>query len=144
MSGEAGMRPYALFPLVMVSLFSMMVACSNYGNPFPFMGSFYEGEVAKRFVFADSLVSLYLLIGIVKRQQLTVWLLIAYNLLDICNAWINLALIPVAEYARLTTMPVTGHDLRFNTLFATMVLLLLNLYLYLNRRQFDNRSPYLF
>lgn len=137
-------RPLALFPLVVVALFSLLLAFSNYGNPFPFMGTLYQGEVARRFVFADSLVSLYLLIGIVKRQQLTVWLLIAYNLVDICNAWVNLALIPLADYARLAAVPVSEEDLRFNTLFATLVLMLLNLYLYRNRRQFDNHSPYLF
>ena len=137
-------RPLALFPLVLVALFSLLLAFSNYGNPFPFMGTLYQGEVAQRFVFADSLVSLYLLIGIVKRQQLTVWLLIAYNLVDICNAWVNLALIPLADYAQLAAVPVSEEDLRFNTLFATLVLMLLNLYLYRNRRQFNNYSPYLF
>lgn len=137
-------RPLALFPLVMVSLFSLLLAFSNYGNPFPFMGTLYQGEVAQRFVFADSLISLYLLIGILKRQYFTVWLLIGYNFVDICNAWVNLALIPIVEYAALAVVPVTEEDLRFNTLFATLVLLLLNLYLYRNRRQFNNYSPYLF
>lgn len=137
-------RPFALFPLAVVALFSMLLAFSSYGNPFPFMGTLYEGELAKRFVFADSLVSLYLLIGIFKRQQLTVWLLIAYNTLDISNAWVNLALIPAAEYARLAVIPVSQDEMRFNTLFASLVLMLLNLYLYRNRRHFDNYSPYLF
>jgi len=144
MSADRGRRPFAIFPLVLVSLLSMLLAFSHYGNPFPFMGRFYLGDAAQRFAFADSLISLYLLIGILKRQQLTVWLLIAYNLLDICNAWVNLALIPAADYARLAAIPIPEGDLRFNTLFASLVLMLLNLYLYLNRRQFDNRSPYLF
>ncbi len=140
----AEQRPLSLFPLAVVALFSMLLAFSNYGNPFPFMGTLYEGEAAKRLVFADSLASLYLLIGIYKRQQLTVWLLIAYNTLDICNAWVNLALVPAAEYARLAVVPVSEGELRFNTLFASLVLMLLNLYLYRNRRQFNNYSPYLF
>lgn len=137
-------RPLVLFPLVLVSLVSLLLSFSSYGNPFPFMGAIYQGAAAQRFVLADSLVSLYLLIGILKRQRLTVWLLICYNLLDICNAWVNLSVIPVAQYAGLAPVPVSEHDLRFNTLFATLVLLLLNLYLYRNRREFDNRSPYLF
>lgn len=137
-------RPLALFPLAAVSLFSLLLSFSSYGNPFPFMGTLYQGEVAQRFVFADSLVSLYLLIGILKRQQLTVWMLIAYNLVDICNAWVNLALIPASEYASLAVVPVSEDELRFNTLFATLVLLLLNVYLYRNRRRFNNYSPYLF
>lgn len=144
MSPETGRRPLALLPLVLLSLFSLLLAFASYGNPFPFMGTFYQGAVAQRFVFADSLISLYLLIGVVKRQQLTVWLLIAYNLLDICNAWVNLALIPAADYARLAAVAVPESDLLFNTLFATVALVLLNLYLYRIRREFDNHSPYLF
>jgi len=144
MPGETASRPFYLFPLAVGSLFSTLLAFSNYGNPFPFMGTFYLGGAAERFAFADSLISLYLLIGILKRQRLTVWLLIAYNLLDICNAWVNLALIPAAEYARLAATPIPEGELRFDTLFASLVLMLLNLYLYANRRQFTNRSPYLF
>jgi len=144
MSSEKSVRPFALFPLAALSLFSLLLSFSHYGNPFPFMGSFYLAEAAERFVFVDSLISLYLLIGILKRQRLTLWLLIGYNLLDICNAWVNLALIPAAEYARLAAVPIPEGELRFNTLFASLILMLLNLYLYANRRKFDNRSPYLF
>ncbi|WP_185244563.1 hypothetical protein [Citrifermentans bremense] len=142
MSGE---RPrLALLPLAVVAGFSMLMAFSNYGAPFPFLGVIYEGGAAKALAFADSLISLYLLIGVLKRQQLTVWLLMAYNLFDICNAWINLAIIPFDEYARLAVVAVSEDDLRFNTLFVTVILVLLNLYLFRIRRQFDNRSLYLF
>lgn len=137
-------RPLALFPLAAIALFSLLLGFSSYGNPFPFMGTIYQGEAAERFVFGDSLITLYLLIGILKRQQLTVWLLITYNLVDMTNAWVNLALIPAAEYGALAVVPVSEQDIRFNTIFATLVLTLLNVYLYRNRRQFDNPSPYLF
>ena len=127
-----------------VSLCSLLLAFSSYGNPFPFMGTLYAGEAAQRLVFVDTMICLYLVIGILKRQKLTVWLLIGYNLFDICNAWVNLALIPAAEYARLAEAPVPEHDLLFNTLFASLLLVLLNLYLYRIREFFDNRAPYLF
>ncbi|WP_026840644.1 hypothetical protein [Citrifermentans bremense] len=136
--------PFALLPLAVVAGFSMLMAFSNYGAPFPLLGVIYEGGAAKSLAFMDSLISLYLLIGVLKRQQLTVWLLMAYNLFDICNAWINLAIIPVEEYAKLAAVAVSEDDLRFNTLFATVIVVLLNLYLFRIRRQFDNRSPYLF
>lgn len=137
-------RPLAMFPLVAIALLSLLLSVSSYGNPFPFMGTMYQGAAAERFVFADALLSLYLLIGILKRQRLTLWLLIGYNLVDIVNAWVNLSLIPIEEYARLAPVPVSAEDLSFNTLFATLVLLLLNLYLFRIRHQFSNRSPYLF
>lgn len=144
MSIEAQRRPFALFPLAAVYLFSLLLAASNYGSPFPFMGSFYPGRVGEWLVFADSMISLYLVVGILKRQRLTLWLLIGYNLLDICNAGVNLALLPVGEYARLAGTPIPEDELLFSTLAAALVLMLLNVHAFRKRRHFNNRSPFLF
>lgn len=144
MSFESGRRPASLWPMVLLTLSSLLLSFANYGTPFPFMGTFYQGGAAERFAFADSLISLYLLIGVLKRQRLTVWLLIGYNLLDVCNAWVNLSLIPAAEYARLAEAPVPEADLLSNTMIASIALMLMNIYIFRIRREFDNRSPYLF
>jgi hypothetical protein len=144
MSDETRSRPFALVALASVYLFSLLLAVSNYGQPFPFMGRFYPGRAGEWLVFADSICSLYLIIGILKRQRLTVWLLIAYNLFDICNACVNLAQLSASEYARLAGAPIPDGDLRFNTLAAALVLMLLNVYVFGNRRHFHNSSPYLF
>jgi hypothetical protein len=85
-----------------------------------------------------------LVLGIWKRQSLTLWLLIGYNLLDICNACINLALLPVTAFAQLAGGAIPEADLRLNTMVASVLLLLLNCYLFSNRRHFNNKSPYLF
>ncbi|QXE92901.1 hypothetical protein [Geomonas subterranea] len=144
MSADSGRRPASLWPLVLLTSFSLMLCFASYGNPFPFMGTLYQGASAQRFVFGDSLISLYLLIGVLKRQRLTVWLLIGYNLVDICNAWVNLSLIPAAEYARLAGSPVPEGDLLSSTLLASIALILMNMYIFRMRREFDNPSPYLF
>lgn len=143
-AGQGKGRPFALLPLAAAYLFSLLLAVSSYGYPFPFMGSFYQGRAGDCLVFADSIISLYLVIGILKRQRLTLWLLIAYNLLDICNALVNLALLSAEEYARLAGVPISQGDLRFSTLAAALVLMLLNVYILANRRRFDNSSPWLF
>jgi len=137
-------RPFGLSVLAAAYLLFLLLTVSSYGYPFPFMGRFYPGVPGECLVFADSMVSLYLLIGILKRQRLTVWLLIAYNLLDIGNACVNLALIPPGLYARLAEVPIPEDELRFNTLAAALVLIFLNIYVFRNRRFFDNPSPYLF
>lgn len=136
-------RP-TLWPLVLLTGFSLLLCFEGYGNPFPFMGTLYQGEAAKRLVFADSLVSLYLLIGVLKRQRLTFRLLVAYNAADICNAWLNLLLIPASDYARLAGVSIPQEELLSNTLIASVALVLVNLYLFRVRRAFDNFSPYLF
>ena len=137
-------RPFGLNALAAAYIFFLLLSASGYGDPFPFMGRFYPGRPGELLVFADSIISLYLCIGILKRQRLTVWLLIAYNLLDICNGCVNLALISPAEYARLAGGPIPMDELRINTLAAALLLMLLNLYVFRNRRHFDNLSPYLF
>jgi hypothetical protein len=137
-------RSFGLSALAAAYRFFLLLSASSYGDPFPFMGRFYPGRAGEALVFADSMVSLYLLIGILKRQRLTVWLLIAYNLLDICNAAVNLALISPDQYARLAGIAIPQSELRINTLLAGIFLVLLNFYVFRNRRHFDNRSPYLF
>jgi len=144
MPNETRRRPLAVVLLAAAYLFSLLLAVSNYGDPFPFMGSFYLGPAGDSMVFVDSMICLYLFIGILKRQRLTLWLIIAYNLLDICNACVNLALLPVSEYARVAGTKIPEADLVFNTLAASMLLMLLNVYVFRNRRHFNNRSPYLF
>jgi hypothetical protein len=144
MPDETPRRPLALLALAAVYLFSLLMAVSNYGYPFPFMGRCYTGRAGEWLVFADSMISLYLVMGILKRQRLTLWLLIAYNLLDICNACVNLALFSASQYASLAGAPVPEAELRLNTFVAALVLMLLNVYVLGNRRHFNNDSPYLF
>ena len=137
-------RPPALYLIAALYLFSLLNAVSDYGYPFTFMGTSFQGGAAHCFVFADAMVSLYLIIGVLKRQRLTLWLAVAYNTLDQANALVNLALFSADRYAGLTGVRVSEGELRSDTLTAVLILLLLNVYLFINRRLFDNRSPYLF
>ena len=144
MSDETPGPPLALFALAAVYLFSLVLAVSSYGNPIPFLGGCYTGRAGECLVFADSLICLYLILGILKRQRLTLWLLIAYNLLDICNACLNLALLSPGQYALLAGAPVSASELRLETFAAALILMLLNVYVLNKRRHFNNVSPYLF
>jgi hypothetical protein len=136
--------PFGLLALAAVYLISFMHAVSSYGDPFPLLGTLYTGRGGGALAFADCLISLYLFIGILKRQRLTVWLLIAYNLFDTCNAFVNLKLLPIRDFALAAGAPVTQQALRQDTLSATIFLILLNCYVLGKRRHFTNSSPYLF
>jgi hypothetical protein len=144
MPEQTASRPFALVLIAAIYLFSLLLAASNYGSPFPFLGRLYLGGAGEWLVLADSIICLYLVLGIWKRQSFTLWLLIGYNLLDICNACINLALLPVAPYAQLAGKTIPEADLRLNVVAASVLLMLLNGYLFSNRRHFNNKSPYLF
>jgi hypothetical protein len=126
---------FARAALAGVYLFSFLAAATSYGDPFPLFGSFYPGRGGEALVLADALVSLYLCIGILKRQQLTLWLIIAYNLFDIANGLVNLALLP---------LPVPALEARIDTISAVAFLIALSGYVIAKRRCFNNTSPYLF
>lgn len=144
MSDENAPRPLALHIVAAIYLFSLLLALSSYGDPFPFLGRFYSGGAGQVLVFADSMICLYLFLGILKRQRLTVWLIMGYNLFDILNAWVNLTLIPAPAYAQLAGAPIVESELRSNTIAAALVLVFISVYVFANRRHFTNRSPYLF
>ncbi|HJV37021.1 hypothetical protein [Geomonas sp.] len=136
--------PFALPLVATVYLISLLLSASSYGDPIPFMGRFYTGKAAACLVFVDCLVSLYLAIGTMKRQRLTVWLIIGYNLLDLVSALLNLALIPLEEYARVSQVAISQDAVFFDTLAAGGILLFISVYVFRKRRYFYNRSPYLF
>ncbi|MDD2273824.1 MAG: hypothetical protein PHP95_14280 [Desulfuromonadaceae bacterium] len=132
-----------LVPLVGVYLFSMLIVLSDLGEPFPFMGEFYSDEASESLIFANSVISLYLIFGILKRQQLTLWLLIIYNFIDSFNGITNLFLLPVQQIITASGEIVPDYHYRLNAFCVFVLFLMLNVFLYINRRHFDNKSIYL-
>jgi hypothetical protein len=137
-------RPLPVLLLGAVYFCSLLLVVSSHDSPYPLLGRVYSGRAGEWLSFCDAIVSLYLLIGILKRQRLTVWLILAYNAIDIVNACVNLALLPADAYARLAGDPVPMRQVEASTLAAVVFLMLLNAYLIANRRHFNNTSRYLF
>ena len=134
---------FVLAPLVGIYLLSSLLTLSNLGEPFPFMGTFYTGDTSESFIFADSIISLYLIFGILKRQRLTLWLLIGYNFLASCNGIANLLLLPVQNFLNASGAMAPDYHYRLTSFGVLVLFLLLNVFLYVNRRHFDNKSIYL-
>ncbi len=137
-------RPLGLSLLTGLYLFLFLVSASTFGNPFPFLGQIYVGTAAKLLVFADSLVCLYLFLGTMKRQLLTWYLLICYNLFEIVNTVINLNFITRAELEKFTGERISGEALFVNNIAAALAMLLLTQYVYRHKHFFTNRQKYLF
>lgn len=135
--------PPALLALAGFYLFSLLLAASNLGSPFPLLGRIYRGGAGEWLGFAEVMISLYLCLGILKRQRLAFWLVIAYNLFDICNGLVNLALIAPREYAAVG-IAIPENELCINTFGAVLILLLITFCLFRKRSEFSNSSPYLF
>lgn len=140
---EAG-RPFGLTLLTGLYLFFFLLSVSTYGNPFPFMGSIYQGSVAKMLVFADSLICVYLFLGISKRQALTWYFLLAYNMFEIVNTIVNLTFIRLQDLEKLVGGAVDQHGLLINNSAAALALLLLSQFIYRSKKYFNNPDKFLF
>jgi hypothetical protein len=137
-------RPLGIVLLGGLYLFFFMLTMSTFGHPFPFMGSIHQGKVADALVFIDSMMCLYLFLGLMKRQKLTWYLLIGYNAFEIINTLVNLRLITAAELEKVAGQPVNPQALAINNFSVIVALILLTAFVYRHREYFTNRSKYLF
>ena len=143
-SDEDQRRPAGLTLLGGLYLFFFMLTMSTYGHPFPFMGTVLLGRAAEMIVFVDSMLCLYLFLGVMKRQKLTWYLLLGYNCFEILNTLINLKFISAAEIEKIAGQPVDPQGLMVNNLSVVVAILLLTIFIYRHRSYFGNRSNYLF
>jgi len=144
-SGDASeQRPLGVTLLAGLYLFFFLVSASTYGNPFPFLGNIYTGIPARVLAIVDCLVCLYLFLGILKRQRLTWFLLIAYNLFEIINTIVNVNFITVSDLEKFIGVQVNGDGLWINNIAASLAILLLTQYIYRNKDFFCNRRVFLF
>ncbi len=137
-------RPLGMTLLTGLYLFLLIVSLSTYGNPFPFMGKVHTGLSARFLVFCDSLICLYLFLGIMKRQYLTWFLAIGYNLFEVVNTIVNLNFIKLSELEQALCTPISSEGLQTNNIMASLAILLLTQYIYRSKPYFTNRQLYLF
>jgi hypothetical protein len=95
-------------------------------------------------VFIDSMICIYLFVGICKRQLLTWYFLLAYNLFEIINTIVNLTFISPQEIAKLVGSRVDPNSLVVNNIAAALAILLLSQFIYRNKGYFNNRDKFLF
>lgn len=137
-------RPFGLTLLTGLYLFFFMLSVSTYGNPFPFMGTIHTDTSARILVFFDSLICVYLFLGIYKRQLLTWYFLIAYNLFEILNTVVNLSFITPKDIEKIAGSQVDRNALLINNIAAALAILLLTQFIYRHKGYFNNRQKYLF
>ena len=137
-------RPLALNLMAGLYLFFFLVSASTFGNPFPFFGQIYAGTAAKMLVFADSIVCLYLFLGIMKRQILAWYSLLGYNLIEIFNTVVNLKFIPLKDLEKYLVSHVHQETLLTNNIAAALAILLLSQFIYRHKHYFTSRDKYVF
>ncbi len=137
-------RPLGMVLLGGLYLFFFMLTMSTFGHPFPFMGNIYHGKAAEVLVFIDSMICLYLFLGIMKQQTMTWYLLIGYNTFEIINTLVNLRFITAAELEKISGHPVDPQGLTINNFSVIVAIILLTAFIYKHRAYFTNHSKYLF
>ena len=121
-----------------------MLTVSSYGQPIPFFGAIYHGTTAGVLVFIDSLICLYLFLGLMKRQNLTWYLLLGYNAFELMNTLINLLVITSAELEKVVGEKIDSPGLLVSNVSVMVAILLLSGFISFQRGYFTNRSKYLF
>jgi len=137
-------RPLGMVLLGGLYLFFFMLTMSTFGHPFPFLGVIHQGKAAEVLVFVDSMICLYLFLGLMKRQRLTWYLLIGYNTFEVVNTLVNLRYITDAELEKVMGQPIDSRGLAVNNISVIVALILLTAFIYRHRECFTNRSKYLF
>lgn len=137
-------RPLGMTLLGGLYLFFFMLTVSSYGQPIPFFGIIHHGKVAGALVFFDSLICLYLFLGLMKRQNLTWYLLLGYNTFEVVNTLTNLFLITPAELEKVVGEKIDPSGLLTSNISVIVAILLLSGFIVHHRSFFTNRSRYLF
>ncbi len=137
-------RPLGMVLLGGLYLFFFMLTMSTFGHPFPFLGTIHQGRAAEALVFIDSMICLYLFLGLMKRQRLTWYLLIGYNAFEVMNSFVNLRYITEAELEKVLGQPVDSRGMAVNNISVIVAIILLTAFIYRHREYFTNRSKYLF
>ena len=137
-------RPLGLTLLTGLYLFFFLLSASTFGHPFPLVGHIFQDATARMIVFIDSLICLYLFLGIMKRQLLTWYLLIGYNMAEIVNTIVNLSCISQQELEKVLVIQINTDAMRVNNIAASLAILLLTQFIYRNKHYFIYRQKYLF
>jgi hypothetical protein len=137
-------RPLAMTLLGGLYLFFFVLTVSSYGQPIPFFGTIYHGTTAGALVFFDSLICLYLFLGLMKRQSMTWYLLLGYNTFEVVNTLTNLLAITPAELEKVVGEKVDSSGLLASNISVIVAILLLSAFVFRQRNCFTNRSKYLF
>lgn len=137
-------RPLGITLLGGLYLFFFMLTVSSYGHAVPFFGIIYHGKMANVLVFFDSLICLYLFLGLMKRQSLTWYFLLGYNTLELVNTLINLLCITSVEVEEIVGKKIDASGLLVSNISVMVAIVLLSGFIFYHRNYFTNRSRYLF
>lgn len=143
-NGQGQRRPRVMTLLGGVYLFFFLLTFSSFGQPVPFFGTIVHGRTAAVLVFVDTLICLYLFLGIMKRQSLTWHLLLGYNTLELANTLTNLLYLSPADLEKITGGQVDSTGLLATNIIIITAIILLSCAIFLHRNFFTNRSKYLF
>ena len=137
-------RPLEMTLLGGLYLFFFLLTVSSYGQPIPFFGTICHGKTAEVLVIIDSLLCLYLFLGLMKRQSLTWYLLLGYNAMEVVNTLTNLLAISSAELEKVVGEKVDTHGLLVSNISVMVAIILLSGFIFRQQGSFTNRSKYLF
>jgi hypothetical protein len=137
-------RPLGLLLLTGLYLFFFFLGLTTVGSPYPLFGTILSGPMARIAAIVDTIWLLYLVLGLMKRQYLTWYLLMLYNLVQVVNVVVNLNYLNRQELESIVGHPVDPAALMNSNVAAALAMLLVTQYIYRHRHFFSNRQLLLF
>jgi hypothetical protein len=141
---DASPRSQTMIMLTGLYLFMLLMTLMSYGQPIPLFGYILEGKSARIFIMIDSLLCLYLFLGLWQRQHLTWILLLVYNGYEVLNILANLFLVSHNELERILERTIDPRGMLLSNLFTIGIVLWISRIIWKQREQFTNNSRYLF
>jgi len=124
--------------------FLLVTTALSHGLPYPFFGAVLTGHAATAALVLDCLLLIHILVGILRAQRLTWYLLLAYNGLNLASLLITLAVLSPEQLADLLGTPEPMPGFSAGVALAVLAMLAATAYAVRARTRFQNPSPYLF
>ncbi|WP_025323841.1 hypothetical protein [Deferrisoma camini] len=142
MSGT-GRRPASFALLFYYFLLLVSTAAAN-GSPYPFFAWVFEGTAARIAVVLDCLVLIHIVVGVLKAQRLTWWILLVYNAVQLASVAVGLWAWPMDELALAFGFEDATGSLVSVLAVSALAMAVATAYAWRLRDAFWDENPYLF
>ncbi len=124
--------------------FLLLTTALSHGMPYPLFGAMLTGHAATAALVVDCLLLIHLVVGVARAQQLTWYLLLGYNAVNLLSLLVTLVVRSPGELSALLGSTEPTPSFYTGVGLAVIAMLVATAYAVRARHRFHNPSPYLF
>lgn len=124
--------------------FLLLTTALSHGLPYPMFGSILSGATANVALLVDCLVLIHIILGVVRAQRLTWYLILVYNGINLASLVVTLVVLSPAEIGAMFDGIEPEPAVFYRSIaLSVLAMVLATLYTVRARDRFSNSSPYL-